>query len=165
MLRLENVAMPLTALTVSVPASVPLAGLLLIVMLTALVAEVTRLPEPSSIETCTAGAIAAAAPTLVGCTLNTSFVAVPALTVKLLLVALVNPAEAAVNVYVSAVANCKALKVATPFIADTAVVPLTPAAVELIAIVALEPVTTLPLPSWTSTTTAGRGVPAVPFTG
>src|SRR5271156_3440257 len=165
MLRLEKVATPLTALTVSVPASVPLAGLLLIAMLTELVAEVTMLPDPSSIVTCTAGVIAAPAPTFVGCTVSTSFVAIPALTVKLLLVALVSPGDAAVNVYVPAVANCRALKVATPATADTVVVPLTPAAVELIVIVAFELVTTLPLPSWTSTTTGASWMPAVPATG
>ena len=77
MLRLEKVATPFTGVAVSVPASVPLAGLLLIAMDTALVAVVTMLPEPSSMVTATAGVMDTPAPTFEGCTVNTSLFAVP----------------------------------------------------------------------------------------
>ena len=90
-LKDENVATPFTGVAVSVPASVPLAGLLLIAMDTALVAVVTMLPEPSSMVTATAGVIDTPAPTFEGCTVNTSFAAVPEVTLNAELVALVRP--------------------------------------------------------------------------
>ena len=81
MLRFANVATPFTAFAVSVPAKVPLEGFVPMAIVTAFVAEVTVFPEPSWMVTCTAGVIAAPAPTFAGCTLNTSFVAAPVVAV------------------------------------------------------------------------------------
>src|SRR6202050_4996609 len=77
MLRLENVATPATAFTVSVPANVPLDGFVPIATVTALVAVVTGFPEASPTVTVTAGVIVAPATTLEGCTVKASFDAVP----------------------------------------------------------------------------------------
>ena len=71
MLKLPNVATPATALTVVVPASVPLPGLVPMASVTLLVAFVTRLPEMSWISTLTAGIVAPAA-VLTGWTKNPS---------------------------------------------------------------------------------------------
>src|SRR5438046_1752086 len=81
MLRLENVATPPTALTVSVPPKVPLDGFVPIAIVTGFVADVMGLPAMSSIVTTTAGVIDAPAVTFVGCTVNASFDAVPVVTV------------------------------------------------------------------------------------
>ena len=54
-----------------------------------------------------------------------------------------------------AVLKTRLLKVATPETAFTVSVPVTPAGVELIVTGAVDPVTTLPIESWTCTTTAG----------
>ena len=80
--------------------------------------------------------------------MKTSFEAVPAPTVMLLLLPLVSPEAAAVSVYVPDVFKIKLEKVATPPTAETVVVPVTPAAVEVIVTEVLEDVTRLPLLSW-----------------
>jgi hypothetical protein len=65
---------------------------------TALVDEVTTLPCPSSMVTCTDGVIDAAAAVFIGCTVNANCVAVPGVILKPLLVAPVRAPELAFNV-------------------------------------------------------------------
>src|SRR5207247_9927302 len=98
MLRFAKLATPLTAATVVVPARVPLAGLVPIATVMLVVALVTVLPWASWTATCTAGVIAAPATASLGCTVNTSFVAAPALMLNALLVAPVRPVADAVTV-------------------------------------------------------------------
>src|SRR5438128_9256765 len=76
-LKVENVATPLAAATVFVPARVPLAGLVPIASVMLVVAVVTVLPCASWTATCTAGVFAAPAAALLGCTVKTSFAAAP----------------------------------------------------------------------------------------
>src|SRR6266699_2915208 len=76
--RLANVATPALAPTVAVPASVPLPGFVPIATVTFPVNPVAVLLLASSAVTCTAGVIVAPAVVLLGCTENTSCVAVPA---------------------------------------------------------------------------------------
>src|SRR6266576_999872 len=76
-LKVENVATPLAAATVLVPASVPLAGLVPIDSVMLVVAVVTVLPWASWTVACTPGVIAAPAAALLGCTVKTSFAAAP----------------------------------------------------------------------------------------
>src|SRR2546430_13868467 len=78
MLSPEKVATPLTAAWVSVPVSVPLLGFVLIATVMFPVNPVAVLPLPSWAVTSTAGVIAAPAVEVLGCTVNTSCVAVPA---------------------------------------------------------------------------------------
>ncbi len=61
-------------------------------------AVVTGFPPASSMVTATAGVIAAPATTFVGCTVNASFDAVPAVTLKALLVDPVSPVALAASV-------------------------------------------------------------------
>src|SRR5438128_296568 len=77
MLRFAKVATPLTAATVLVPASVPLAGFVPIATVMLVVAVVTVLPWASWTATCAAGVIAAPTAALLGCTVKTSFAAGP----------------------------------------------------------------------------------------
>src|SRR5438034_1104418 len=98
MLKVEKVARRVTAATVGVPARVPLAGLVPIASVMLVVAVVTVLPWASWTATCTAGVIAAPAAALLGCTVKTTFAAAPTLMLNALLVALVRPVAAAVNV-------------------------------------------------------------------
>src|SRR5881296_2023141 len=76
-LKVENVATPLTAATVLVPARVPLAGLVPIATVMVVVAVVTVLPWASWTATCIAGVIAPPASALLGCTMKASFAAAP----------------------------------------------------------------------------------------
>src|SRR5437773_2092052 len=76
-LKVENVATPFTAAAVLVPARVPLAGLVPIATVMLVVPVVTVLPWASWTATCTAGAFAAPATALLGCTVKTSFAAAP----------------------------------------------------------------------------------------
>src|SRR5437870_2454600 len=92
----EKVATPRTAAWVSVPASVPLLGFVLIATVMFPVNPVAVLPLPSWAVTSTAGVIAAPAVVVLGCTLNTSCVAVPAVILNAALVVL--PAPVAVRV-------------------------------------------------------------------
>src|SRR5207247_5782902 len=76
-LKVENVATPLAAATVLVPARVPLAGLVPIDSVMLVVAVVTVLPWASWTVTCTPGVFTAPAAALLGCTVKTSFAAAP----------------------------------------------------------------------------------------
>src|SRR5947199_1269187 len=76
-LKVENVATPLAAATVLVPARVPLAGLVPIATVMLVVAVVTVLPWASWTVTCTAGVFTAPATALLGCTVKTTFAAGP----------------------------------------------------------------------------------------
>src|SRR6266576_3329192 len=74
----ENVATPATAATTFVPASVPVLGFVPIATVMFPVNPVAVFPCASCAVTCTAGVITAPATVVVGWTLNTSAVAVPA---------------------------------------------------------------------------------------
>src|SRR5213594_4892153 len=76
-LKVENVATPLAAATVLVPARVPLAGLVPIATVMLVVAVVTVFPWASWTVTCTAGVFIAPAAALLGCTVKTTFAAGP----------------------------------------------------------------------------------------
>src|SRR5438874_11266066 len=78
MLSPGNVATPATAAWVSVPESVPLLGFVPIATVMSPVNPVAVLPPASWAVTSTAGVIAAPAVVVLGCTLNTSCVAEPA---------------------------------------------------------------------------------------
>src|SRR5437667_12710263 len=78
MLRPENVATPATAATVFVPDKVPVLGFVPIATVMFPVNPVAVLPLASWAVTSTAGVIAAPAVVVLGCTENTSCVAVPA---------------------------------------------------------------------------------------
>ena len=94
--RSSKAATPLTALTVSVPVSVPPAGLAATAMVIEAPLLVTVLPPASCTLTRTAGAMLAPATVALGCVLNASLVAGPTETLKLVLVAPVRtPLEAA----------------------------------------------------------------------
>src|SRR5205809_6689785 len=99
MLKLENVATPLTAATLIVPDSVALPGLTPSATVTVPVKSVATLPWASRAVTCTAGVSAAPAAPFGGCTVNARRVAGAAGTAKGWLVALVGPAAEAVSVY------------------------------------------------------------------
>src|SRR5580693_2282281 len=173
MLNVENVATPETAFAAVVPLKAPVDGFVPIAIVIWLVAEVTRLPLLSSIDTCTEGAIELPAATLLGCTVKASFAGGPMETTMLngLLVAAVRADAVAVNVYplptllMSSVEN-----VATPFTALAVTVPdKVPAAgfVPIAMVIWLvADVTTLPSASSTLTATAGAiDVAATVFTG
>src|SRR5213078_3246977 len=113
--RFANVATPAEAATVAVPVSVPLPGFVPIATVTFPVNPVAVLPLPSCAVTCTAGVIAAPATVVVGWTLNTSAVAVPAVMLNAVLVALPAP--------VAALSMLKSGKVATPLTAVWVLVP------------------------------------------
>src|SRR6267143_656859 len=98
MLKVEKLATPATAATVAVPDRVPAPGFVPIAMVTLPVKPVAVFPWASWAVTCTAGVIAAPAVVLAGCTLNTSWLAVPAVMLKAVLVALVGPVADAVSV-------------------------------------------------------------------
>src|SRR3989442_1161155 len=98
MLRLENVATPLTAATVGVPARVPLAGVVPIATVVLGVAVGARLPFATWTATCTAGGIPAPAAALLGCRAKTTLAAAPALMLNALLVAPVRAVAVAVSV-------------------------------------------------------------------
>src|ERR1700716_2804845 len=122
MLNPENVATPPTAACVSVPASVPVLGFVPIATVMFPVNPVAVLPLPSCAVTWTAGVIAAPAAVVVGWTLNTSAVAVPAVILNAVLVAV--PAPVAVSVYpVPALLRLSVENVATPALAATVAVP------------------------------------------
>src|SRR5881398_1012029 len=87
MLRFGNAATPATAAAVVVPESVPPPALEPIVTLMLPAKPVATLPSASWAVTCTAGVIAAPAVALVGCTLKTSALGAPAVTLNAALVA------------------------------------------------------------------------------
>src|SRR3989440_10354678 len=81
MLSPEKLATPATAATVLVPGKVPRLGFVPIASVMFPVNPVAVLPLPSWAVTSTAGVIAAPAVAVLGCTLNTSCVGVPAVRV------------------------------------------------------------------------------------
>src|SRR5882724_11279886 len=81
-LKVANVATPLRAATVVVPDSAPPSGLVPIPAITLPVNPVAVLPCASCTVTCTAGVIVAPAVVLVGCTVNTSWLAAPGVTLN-----------------------------------------------------------------------------------
>src|SRR3989449_7687242 len=87
MLRFATVATPETAAAVAVPESVPPPALGPSVTFTLPAKPVATLPSASCAVTCTAGVIAAPAVALVGCTLKTSTLGAPAVTLNAALVA------------------------------------------------------------------------------
>src|SRR5713226_1597760 len=114
MLRFANVATPPAAACVSVPASVPPAGLVPIATVTGPVKLGTAFPNASRALTATAGAITAPAPVVLGCPVNASWLAAPATTVTAAVCVTVTPAIAAVTVFSPATVELT-LPVATPF--------------------------------------------------
>jgi len=160
-----NVETPAVAATVVVPLT--FAGVEL--MTTAAVEVVTTFPKASS----TVAAVGANGATLPpralvagGCVVNTSLAAGPGVIVTEPLVALVSPALAPVKVYVPTVVKIRLLKVALPLTAETVVVPPTLfVGAEVMAIEAVELVTTFPSASSTDITEAVRGLPAMPLAG
>src|SRR2546427_9870301 len=99
MLSVENAATPAFNATVVVPDSVPADGFVLIVIVTVPVNVFTVLPSASCAATWTAGMIVAPAGVVLGCTMNPSFVAVPALIVKDELTPGGNPVAVAGSLY------------------------------------------------------------------
>src|SRR5207248_1398019 len=75
MLRFENVATPATALTVRVPDSLPPAGFVAKVTITAPMKPGATSPDASNAVTCTAGVITAPACVVLGCWVKRSCVA------------------------------------------------------------------------------------------
>src|SRR5207244_2818399 len=96
--RSPKLATPLTAATVVVPPRVLPPGLLPSATVTGPVKLGTTLLAASSALTCTAGLIAAPATVVDGCTVNTSWVAVPGVMSNALLVTGAKPEAAAVKV-------------------------------------------------------------------
>src|SRR2546430_1540628 len=82
MLRVENIATPLAAATVVVPARAPPRGFVPIAAVTLPLNPVAVLPCASWTVPCTAGVIVAPAVVLVGCTVNTSWLAGPGVMVN-----------------------------------------------------------------------------------
>jgi len=161
MLKVEKVATPATALTETVPPSVPLDGLVAIAMVTVALEVVTTFPFESSTSTVTAGEIDAPAGVLEGCTPNATLLAVPGVMLKVPLTAPVRPEAAAVNVYpVPVLLMVRPLNVATPFTAVMVVVPsrVPPPGLAPMAsvIVLVAEVWTLLLASSIDTATAGE---------
>src|SRR5437870_12446009 len=120
----ENVATPLTAATVAVPDSVPPPGFVPIATVTFPVNPVAVFPCPSWAVTWTAGVIAAPAVVLLGCPVNTSCVALPAVMLNAVDVGSVRPPLDATSVYpVPALSIERPENVATPLTAATVAVP------------------------------------------
>src|SRR5947207_12842343 len=98
MLSPANVATPATADRELGPERVPLPGLVPIATVTGPVNLVAVLPCASRAVSCTAGVTPAPAMVVVGCAVNTSWVAAPGVTLNAALVAPVRPVAAAVSV-------------------------------------------------------------------
>src|SRR5713226_7534330 len=113
MLRFAKEATPPAAACVSVPASVPFAGLVPSATVTLPVKLDTAFPKASRALTTTAGVIAAPAPLVLGWPVNVSALAAPATTVTAAVCVTVTPAIAAVTVFGPATVELR-LPVATP---------------------------------------------------
>src|SRR5690349_24030265 len=155
MLRVENVATPLTAAIPLVPDNDPPPGFVPIATVTVPVNAVTGFPNASSAVTCTGGLIATVCSALVGCTVNTSWLAAPGVTVTVAVGVIVMPLITAVTVFVSATVELK-VPVATPLTLVTAdgcvsVLPLPVAESTTVA-----PLTGLPETSFAVTVKIGR---------
>ena len=98
MLKLAKLATPSTAVAVVGPESVPPPGFTTIDMVTVPANPVAVLPSASRAVTWTAGVIAAPAVVLVGCTVNTSVVAAPGVTLNAVLTAPASPVALADSV-------------------------------------------------------------------
>ncbi len=96
--RVEKLATPFTAATIVVPPSVLPPGLLPSATVTFPVKPGTGFPAGSSAVTWTAGLIAAPATVMLGCWVKASWLAVPGMMSKAVLVTGVNPAALAVSV-------------------------------------------------------------------
>src|SRR5204862_6851936 len=96
MLSPGKLATPATAATVLVPDKVPVLGFVPIATVIFPVNPVAVLPLPSWAVTSTAGVIAVPAVVVLGCTENTSCVAVPAVMLNAVLVPLPAPGAVAV---------------------------------------------------------------------
>src|SRR2546425_34567 len=107
MLKLENVATPLTAATLVVPDTVPPAGFTPSATVTVPVKPVATLPWASCAVTCTAGVSVAPAAAFVGCAVKASWVAAPAVTVTRAVWVAVTPAAAAATVFAPATVDLK----------------------------------------------------------
>ncbi len=112
-LSVLNVATPATAATVVAPDSVPVAGLVPIATVTLPVNVVTRFPEASRTLTCTAGVIGVPAWVVVGCPVNATWLAGPAVTVTTADCVSVTPATTAPTVFAPATVELT-LPAATP---------------------------------------------------
>src|SRR5438034_11587283 len=124
MLRVENVATPLAAATVVVPAKAPPPGFVPIAAVTLPLNPVAVFPCASWTVTCTAGVIVAPAVVLVGCTVNTSWLAGPGVMVNGAEVAPVRLALLAVRSEARRVVSVdRLLNAATPPTAAIVVVP------------------------------------------
>src|SRR5256885_466282 len=169
MLSPEKVATPLTAAWVSVPASDPLLGFVPIATVTFPVNPVAVFPLASWAVTSTAGVIAAPAVVVLGCTLNTNCVAVPAVILNAALVVL--PALVGGRLRPAPFPSTPLLgSVATPLTAAWVRVPARaplPGFVPIATVIfPVNPVAVLPLPSWAVTSTAGViAAPAVEVLG
>src|SRR5689334_10056959 len=98
MLNVVNVATPLDAATVVVPDRLPAPGFVPIATATLPVNPVAVFPSASRAVTCTAGVSVAPAAALLGCTVNTNWVAPPAVMSNRPLVAPDGPVATAVSV-------------------------------------------------------------------
>src|SRR3954466_9846408 len=96
--RLENVATPATAVTVGVPDSVPLPGLVPMATVTLAVELVTVLLNASCTVTCTAGAMDTPATVFAGWTVNASLAAAAGVMLNVADPALASGAEVALSV-------------------------------------------------------------------
>src|SRR5216110_1966584 len=164
MLSPEKVATQLTAAWVSVPESVPLLGFVPIATVMFPVNPVAVLPPASWAVTSTAGVIAVPAVVVLGCTLNTNCVAVPAVMLNAVLVPVTGPGALAVSVYpVPTLSIDSPANVATPPNAAWVAVPdkAPPDGLVPIASVTLpvNPVAVFPFASWAVTSTAGVMLP------
>src|SRR5207302_8324584 len=158
MLNPENVATPATAATTFVPASVPVLGFVPIATVMFPVNPVAVLPLPSCAVTCTAGVITAPAAVVLGSTVNTSWVAVPAVMLNAALIAV--PAPVAASVYpVPTLSIARLANVATPSTAACVSVPPSVPVLGLVPIATVmfpvNPVAVLPFASCAVTCTAG----------
>src|SRR5947199_10082720 len=99
MLRVGNGAPPAPAATVAVPDRVPPPGLVPSAAVTLPLNPVAVFPSASKAVTCTAGAIVTPAVVLVGCTLNTSCLAVSSAALRGGLATGVRPVAADVSQY------------------------------------------------------------------
>src|SRR6266513_2038821 len=162
MLSPENVATPPTAATVFVPDRVPVLGFVPIATVTFAVNPLAVLPLPSWAVIWTAGVISAPAVVVIGCTENTSCVAVPAVMLNAVLVVL--PAPVAVSVYpVPTLSIDSPANVATPPTAACVAVPASvppPVLVPMARVtVPVKPVAVFPFASRAVTSTAGVMLP------
>src|SRR5438034_602391 len=156
----EKVATPVTAAWVSVPASVPLLGFVPIATVIFPVNPVAAFPFPSWPLSLPAALPASPAIVVLGCTLNTNCVAVPAVMLNAVLVPVTGPGALAVSVYpVPTLSIDRPVNVATPPDAAWVAVPdkAPPDGLVPIASVTLpvNPVTVFPFASWAVTSTAG----------